>query len=104
MAMTQREERALLSAAEFELVAPTHYPALGSLPPAELRRIATRLRDQHARARDLLREGRRARRGKGDARGAATAQAERLAVKKQAFAAALKRVNRRFATLGEARG
>lgn len=69
------------------------------MPAEELRGIAARLRDQHGRARDLLRAGRRARSGKGEARAASSASHEKLAQKKQVFAAALKRVNARFAEL-----
>jgi hypothetical protein len=100
MATTQREERALLGEAGFALVVPTHYPALAALPADELRALAGRLRAEHARARDLLREGRRARRGKGDARAASSAEAGKLTRRKQVYAAALKRVNSRFAALG----
>jgi len=96
MATTTREERTLLSHEEFSLVEPTHYPAIKALPAEELRALATRLRDHHNKARDLLRAGRRARAGKGEPRAAASALGTRLAQKKQAFAAALKRVNSRF--------
>lgn len=96
MATTRRDERALLGAAAYEVVAPSHYPEIEALAVEELRNLATRLREHHARARDLLREGRRARRGKGEARGAATAEAGKLTRRKQVYAAALKRVNSRF--------
>lgn len=96
MATTIREERTLLSHEEFSLIEPTHYPAIKALPADDLRNLATRLRDHHNRARDLLRAGRRARAGKGEPRAAAAALGARLAQKKQSFAAALKRVNSRF--------
>jgi hypothetical protein len=99
MATTQREERALLGEAAFGLVAPTHHPAIATLPVDELRRLATRLRAEHARARDLIREGKRARRGKGDARSASSAEAEKATRRKQVYASALKRVNSRFEAL-----
>jgi hypothetical protein len=99
MATTQREERTLLGHDAFTLVAPSHYPALRALPAEELRGLAARLREQHGRIRDLLREGRRAKRGKGDARAAATAEADKATRRKQVYAAALKRVNARFAEL-----
>lgn len=99
MAMTQREERTLLGHDAFQLVAPTHYPALEALPVEELRSLATRLRAEHARARDLIREGRRAKRGKGEARNASAAEAGKATRRKQVYAAALKRVNRRFEEL-----
>ncbi len=96
MATTQREERALLGHDGFALVAPSHLPALASLPPEELRALAARLRAEHAKLRDLIREGKRARRGKGEARAAAGAEAGKASRRKQVYAAALKRVNKRF--------
>ncbi|PWS37936.1 hypothetical protein DFH01_01055 [Falsiroseomonas bella] len=96
MATTQREERALLGHDAYKLIEPSHYPALGALSGEELRTLATRLREQHAKARDLIREGKRAKRGKGDARAAATAEAGKATRRKQVYAAALKRVNARF--------
>jgi hypothetical protein len=103
MAHTQREERTLLGHAGFELVAPSHHPALTALPADELRALAARLRAEHAKLRDLIREGRRARRGKGEARAAASAEAGRASERKQVYAAALKRVNKRFEELDQER-
>jgi hypothetical protein len=103
MAHTQREERTLLGHAGFELVAPSHHPALTALPADELRALAARLRAEHAKLRDLIREGRRARRGKGEARAAASAEAGRASERKQVYAAALKRVNARFDEIDEER-
>ncbi|MBU8546341.1 MULTISPECIES: hypothetical protein [Roseomonadaceae] len=102
MAITRKEEQRLLSHEESQLVAPSHHPALAELSPDDLRALAQRLRTEHGRARDLVREASRARRGKGDARGAASA-AEKLLQKKQAFAAALRRVNAQFARKSEVR-
>lgn len=102
MAITRKEELRLLSRAEAELLAPSHHPALAELPPEALRQLAQRLRTEHARARDLVREARRARQGKGEAR-AATASAEKLLQKKQVFAAGLRRVNAQFSHRAEAR-
>ena len=48
MAISQREERDLLGHDAFSLIAPTHQPAIATLPPEELRAIATRLRAEHA--------------------------------------------------------
>jgi hypothetical protein len=99
MATTQREERTLLGHDAFQLVAPSHLPALATLPPEELRALAAKLRAEHAKFRDLIREGKRAKRGKGDARAAATAEAGKATRRKQVYAAALKRVNKRFEEL-----
>ncbi|MGG5817336.1 hypothetical protein [Falsiroseomonas sp. HW251] len=99
MPTTQREERTLLGHDGFALVAPSHHPAIASLPAEELRALATRLRTEHAKLRDLIREGKRARRGKGEARAAAGAEAGKATRRKQVYAAALKRVNKRFEEL-----
>jgi hypothetical protein len=99
MAATQREERSLLGHEGFALVAPSHYPTISTLPPEELKALATRLREAHGKARDLIREGRRARSGKGTARAAAGQEAGKATLRKQVYAAALKRVNSRFEAL-----
>ncbi|MCA3279265.1 MAG: hypothetical protein ING10_08360 [Roseomonas sp.] len=103
MAISQREERELLGHDAFSLIAPTHQPAIAALPPEELRAIATRLRAEHAKLRDLIREGHRAKRGKGDARAAANAEAGKATRRKQVYASALKRVNSRFDELTQER-
>ncbi|MFM7690404.1 MAG: hypothetical protein ACKPAC_13260 [Alphaproteobacteria bacterium] len=103
MAISQREERDLLGHDAFSLIAPTHQPAIAALPPDELRAIATRLRAEHAKLRDLIREGHRAKRGKGDARAAANAEAGKATRRKQVYASALKRVNSRFDELTQER-
>ena len=103
MATSQREERELLGHDAFSLIAPTHQPAIAALPPDELRTLATRLRAEHARLRDLIREGKRAKRGKGDARAAANVEAGKATRQKQVYAAALKRVNSRFDELTQER-
>jgi hypothetical protein len=103
MAISQREERDLLGHDAFSLIAPTHQPAIAALPPEELRAIATRLRAEHAKLRDLIREGHRAKRGKGDARAAVNAEAGKASRRKQVYASALKRVNSRFDELTQER-
>lgn len=103
MAATRRDEKRLLPHDEAVFLEATHYPALERLPAEELRAIATRLREQHARARDVMRAGRRARSGKGSAGAASNAEAGRLGERKQLYAAALKRVNARFATVSAER-
>ncbi|MBU8536348.1 hypothetical protein [Falsiroseomonas tokyonensis] len=111
MAITRKEEQRLLSHEEAALLEPSHHPALAALPAEELRALAERLRGAHRRARDLVREAQRSRRGKGvPVRGeavatprAATAAAEKLSQKKQVFAAALRRVNAQFARQADRR-
>ena len=92
-------ERRLLSEAEFAPVVSSHYPELAALPHAELVKLAQWLRDQHTRARDIIRGRRRIHPGKGEARGTAgeTASDRGLAEKKQVFTRGLKRVNARLA-------
>jgi len=96
-------ERGLLSEDEAAVVANSHYPALAGLDGPALRDLAKLLRNRRARARDILHNQRRAKRGKakGDARDVPNepGQGPGLPDKKQVFARALKRVNARIATL-----
>jgi hypothetical protein len=88
------EER-MLTAAEFEMVKQTHYPAIAELSRDELADAARRLRDYRDKARDVGHRQRREMRGKADARGARPARDNTgTTMKKQIFASALKRVNR----------
>ncbi len=91
-------ERRLLNANEYEPIVRSHYPTVGALTRAELADLAGWLRSRHNRARDIMRHRLRVRRGKADERGTATEEASErgLAVKKQVFARALKRVNARL--------
>jgi hypothetical protein len=91
-------ERRLLSQSEYQRVAQSHYPLLGSLPHEEALALARWLREERARLRDILRARRRARRGKKDGAGITAAEtSERgLAAKKQVFAHAIRRVNARL--------
>jgi hypothetical protein len=103
MSRTISAERALLGEAEYAVVAQSHHPAIGALDAAALAALEARLTELHDRARDLVRERRKAVRGKDIAPGAGPVPAEpRLAEKKQAFAAALKRVAREQARRGGA--
>lgn len=102
MATSIAAERRLLGD-DFALVANSHHPALGALSAADAVALARLLRDQRDRLRGMVHANRRARRGKGEARAAAGHDAALLR-RKQAFAAALKRVNARIERLhGEAR-
>ncbi len=88
-------ERRMLTAAEFEVVEGTHYPAICGLPKEELIGIARRVRGYRDKARDVTRHRRRERRGKAQPRGATPAPGEAgTAMKAQVFASALKRLNR----------
>ncbi|MBD0275772.1 MAG: hypothetical protein ICV73_28075, partial [Acetobacteraceae bacterium] len=93
-------ERRMLTEAEFEAVARTHYPAICGSPKEELLDLARPLREYHGKARDIARHRRRERRGKAEPRGATPAPSEAgLSMKKQVFASALKRVNREIGRL-----
>ncbi|WP_159996836.1 hypothetical protein [Roseomonas sp. 18066] len=97
MSLPIATERRLLTSQEFEVVARSHYPALCGLERPALVELARLLRDYRGKARDVARERRRALRGKADPRGIHPEVApEGLTVKKQVFASALKRVNKRL--------
>jgi hypothetical protein len=94
MSMPISRERKLLNEAEFALVAPSHYPALSQLDREALIALARRLREARDAARTRLAGQRRAKRGKAEARGSLDDTG--VAAKKQVFAAALRRVNKRL--------
>lgn len=94
MSMPISRERKLLSEAEFALVAPSHYPALGQLDRDAMIALARRLREARDASRSNLAAMRRAKRGKGEARTGLNDAG--TAAKKQVFAAALRRVNKRL--------
>ncbi|MCU0887531.1 MAG: hypothetical protein MUF65_04020 [Rubritepida sp.] len=99
-------ERGLLAEDELAMVERSHYPALEGLDLEATQELAKWLRARRARARDIIHDRTRARRGKGALRGAVSdpGTAHNLADKKQVFARALKRVNARLDALtGEAR-
>jgi hypothetical protein len=98
-------ERGLLAEDELIPVENSHYPALETLPHEDLVVLARWLRDRHNRARDIIRDRRRVRRGKAEIRGTATESASErgLAAKKQVFARGLKRVNARLAQIAAER-
>ncbi|WP_188899547.1 hypothetical protein [Caldovatus sediminis] len=95
MAITLKEERRLLTAAEFEAVEPTHYPRICGLSRDELVAAERRLREFRDKARDIARQQRREMRGKSAPRGAAPARDNTGTTrKKQIFVQGLKRVRR----------
>lgn len=98
MASELASERRLLSDGEYQRVAESHYPSLGSLSYDQSLALARWLRGERARLRDIIRARRRARRGKKDGAGiTAPETSERgLAAKKQVFAHAVRRVNARL--------
>jgi hypothetical protein len=91
-------ERRLLAEDELDPVRRSHYPELEEWTHAELVELVRFLRARRDRARDLIRDLRRARRGKGGA-GEGVSSERGLAAKKQVYARALKRVNARIAQI-----
>lgn len=94
MAMTIAAERRLLAESELDPVMKSHYPALHEATHEQLVALARWLRGQRGRAGDIIRDRRRARRGKASGDGATSERG--LAAKKQIFAHALRRVNARI--------
>src|SRR5215469_16994538 len=93
-------ERRLLAEDELDPVRRSHYPELAEWTHSELVELARFLRARRDRARDLIRDLRRARRGKGGV-GEGLSSERGLAAKKQVYARALKRVNARIQTVLE---
>lgn len=91
-------ERRLLAEEEIAQVVRSHFPGLEDLARAELIDLMHWLRTRHGRAQGIIRDRRRVRSGKAEARGTAadTASERGLADKKQVFARAMKRVNGRL--------
>lgn len=103
MGVAYSAERGLLAEDEIGPIERSHLPQLEAQPREELLDLARWLRARRARARDILHDRRRLRRGKGEPRGTAAEQASErgLAAKKQIYARALKRVNARIEALDD---
>ncbi len=98
MSIATKTERRLLTQSEAEIVEPTHYPAICSIPGDELEARRRLLRGYRDKARDVASQQRREMRGKGKARGAVSARDNTgTRMKQQIFAQALKRVNKEIA-------
>ncbi len=89
-------ERRLLGESEYHNVARSHFPQLREVPHEELIDLARWLRSQRNRARDIIHQHRRVRRGKAEVHGTETPSERGMAAKKQVFARALRRVNGRL--------
>lgn len=104
MGVAYATERGLLAEDEISLIERSHFPQLEGESRESLGELARWLRDRRARARDIIHDRRRVRRGKGESRGTDGAASERgLAAKKQVYARALKRVNARIDALAAER-
>lgn len=100
MGVSYANEHGLLAEDEIGPLQRSHFPQLEAETREGLGELARWLRDRRARARDIIHDRRRARRGKGAAAGTDGAASERgLAAKKQVYARALKRVNARIEAL-----
>lgn len=98
--MGTRTEDRLLTGAERDAVRQSRHPDIQSLDRDAVLALARRLREYRDKARDIARDRRRSQRGKAEPRGAGPAPAEDgVLLKKQVFAAAMKRVNSRIAAL-----
>jgi hypothetical protein len=93
-------ERRLLAEDELDPIRRSHYPALKEWTHSELVELARFLRARRDRAGDLIKDLRRARRGKGGVSEGRNSE-RGLAAKKQVYARALKRVNARIQTVVE---
>ena len=94
MSVPCKYERSLLSHEEYETIRLTHHPAIYDVEVAELEAMRPRLREMRDKERTLGQQKRREGRGKAEARGTSfPGTAEHASERKQAFAAALKRVN-----------
>ncbi len=87
-------ERRLLSEEEIAFIRRTHMPAISALTHEEALEVARWVRERHDRAQGMVRDLRRARRGKTLADGAPSERG--LAAKKQVYARALKRLNNKL--------
>jgi hypothetical protein len=95
MSLPCKSERSRLSHDEFDLVRLTHHPDIYELAPDELRALKLRLREQRNKERALARHKQRELRGKAEARGKSfPGTADQPLLRKQIFAAALKRINK----------
>jgi hypothetical protein len=96
-------ENRLLSAGELELVNATRDPEIGVLSSEQLKSIGRRLREAHAKARDISARQQREMRGKADPHGAKPAADNSGALAKtQALAEAMQRLDAELSRRGEA--
>ena len=100
MSLAFATERRLLTEDELDPIRRSHFPLLEGLTREEVQDLARWLRARRNRARDIMRDQRRARSGRSPRATVPAPDADRgLAAKKQVFASALKRVNARLDTL-----
>jgi hypothetical protein len=102
MSMSAKREQALLQQDEIGLLRTTHHPGIYGLDRKELSDMRSRLRDMRGKAKTVARQKQREARGKADARGRSfPGSADQPLMRKQLFAAALKRVNKEIVRLDQ---
>jgi hypothetical protein len=95
MSVPCKFERSILSFDEHAIILRSHHPEIYDAGLDELKALRDRLREMRNKERTLARENRRAVRGKGAQRGASfPGTVEHPLLRKQVFAAALKRVSK----------
>jgi hypothetical protein len=95
MSIPCKFERSILSYDEHEIILRSHHPEIYDAGLDQLKALRGRLREMRNKERTLARENRRAARGKGAQRGASfPGTVEHSLLRKQVFAAALKRVSK----------
>jgi hypothetical protein len=99
MSLAFAMERRLLAEEELNPIKRSHFPLLENLSRAEVQDLLRWLRARRDRARDLMRDHRRSKRGKGSAALPLPDADRGLAAKKQVFAGALRRTNARLDAL-----
>ncbi|MGI9520527.1 MAG: hypothetical protein ACR2PG_02655 [Hyphomicrobiaceae bacterium] len=95
MSISCAHERSLLNHDEIELVSQTHHPSIYNLSVEELEEKRSQLRMMRDKERTLARQKQREVRGKAEPRGGSyPGTASKPQHRKQAFSAALKRINK----------
>jgi hypothetical protein len=102
MSMSCKFERSLLGHEEHELVQVTHHPAIYEHDADALKALRVRLRELREKERTLSRQKQREHRGKAEPRGGSfPGTIDRPLLRKQVFAAALKRVNKELGRIAK---
>jgi hypothetical protein len=100
MSVSCKFERSLLSHEEHEIIGVTHHPAIYEHDLEALKALRVRLRQLRDKERTLARQKQREQRGKAEPRGRRfPGSVDQPLHRKQAFAAALKRVNKELSRI-----
>jgi hypothetical protein len=102
MSVSCKFERSLVSHEEHEVLRLTHHPAIYDHDLDGLKTLRVRLRGLRDKERTLVRQKQRERRGKAEPRGGSfPGTVDQPLLRKQVFAAALKRVNKELARMAK---